>query len=215
MRKLLIFDADGTLFDSHYTLYKVWDIIAIEFKKDLFTDYDHFKSIFKKYNGDWKGYAVNEFKFNDEDLIKVDHTFSEIMESLYKEFTKWYENMVFILNELTKRGHTLAIATNNYKFIFDSFFEKEGLSYPTYDHISHKGFKKPEPNMILDHANNLGFSLENTVMIGDSLMDLEAARNAKVLSVWAKYGSLENPIILTGLHDYILETPDDLLELFN
>lgn len=212
--KLLIFDADGTLFNSHYALYKVWLIIAKEFERNLFDSFEHFEEVYKKHHGKWEAYAVEELGFQESDFEKIVEIWLREVNNVYKTDTCWFDDIINIINKLEKRGYTIAIATNNEKNLFYDFFSKEGMNFPVHDRISHREVQKPNPDMILDHANNLGFSLENTVMIGDTLTDLAAARNAGVVSIWAEYGSLQEASQLEGFYDYILKTPKCLLEIF-
>ncbi len=212
--KLLIFDADGTIFDSNYAIYKVWQIIANEYNRDIFSDFNHFKKIFMKHHGKWESYAIHEFGFEETDFEKIIGIWLNVVDKIYEEYTKWLDGMIEVLPILEKRKYTIAIATNNDKEIFEGLFRKQNMSYEIHDQLSHKGKLKPSPDMIFDHMHKLGFSQENTVMIGDTITDLSAARNAGVVSIWAKYGSLQQPSQLEGYYDYVLESPYCLLEIF-
>lgn len=214
MKKLLIFDADGTLFDSHYSIYKVWLLIGKAFNRKIFDDFRHFEYVYKKYHGKWEEYAILELGFSEKDFEKIVEIWLKEVESVYIEHTSWFDNMFYVLNELENRGYVIAIATNNSERLFTPFFYNKGKQYPIHGQISHKSTQKPLPNMILDHMNNLGYLADNTVMIGDTLTDLSAARNANVISIWAKYGSLQDTSQLEGYYDYILESPKCLLNIF-
>ena len=212
---LLIFDADGTIFDSHHSIYRVWLTIAKEFgRPDLFKDEAHFEELNREYHGDWKAYAVQELDFSEDDFEKIEEIWMREVEEVYRKYAFWYDNMVKVLHELEKRGYTIAIATNNSEKLFSDFFDDIGKKYPIHDQVSHKEVQKPKPHMILDHMNNLGFCEKTTFMIGDTKIDLEAARNAGVTPIWAEYGSLQEPSQLEGLYDHILESPECLLEIF-
>jgi len=211
---LLIFDADGTLFDSHHCIYRIWLIIGEKFgRPNLFGSEKCFEEIYRKHHGDWKSYAA-ELGFSEDDFGKIVEIWLENVVSVYAEFSEWFEDLPAILHELEERGHTIAIATNNAERLFIKPLSEIGKSYPIHDQISHEEVQKPEPDMILDHMKNLGFCKKTTVMIGDTLTDLKAARNAGVISVWAKYGSLQEAFQLEGYYDYVLESPKCLLELF-
>lgn len=212
---LLIFDADGTLFDSHNCIYRIWVIIGEKFgRSNLFDNEKHFEEVYRKHHGDWKSYAVAELGFCEDDFEKIIEIWLENVVSVYAEYSEWFEGVPSILHELEERGHVIAIATNNSERLFIKPLSKIGKSYPIHDHISHEKVQKPEPDMIVDHMKNLGFCQESTAMIGDTLTDLKSARNAGVMSIWAKYGSLQEISQLEGFYDHILESPNYLLELF-
>jgi phosphoglycolate phosphatase len=215
-KKLLIFDADSTLFDSDFSIYNCWLIIAKFYNRELFKDFDHFIDISSKYHSNWQHYAVVELGFKESDFDQIMKIWLNEVQPMYQSHTKWYDNMVYILHELKNRGYIIAIATNNSKVLFDKLLKDEGFyELPIHDQISHKNVQKPEPNMIVDHMNNLGFSSYNTVVIGDSLVDLKAARSAEVISVWASYGSSLTELEYEGYYDYILKNPKCLLNIFN
>ena len=67
--------------------------------------------------------------------------------------------------------------------------------------------RKPLPGMLLEAARKFDIDLAASVMIGDKLTDMEAARAAgcRAALVRSGYGSLENPGLLRGI-----EVFDDL-----
>lgn len=209
---LIIFDADGTLFDTHICIYNIWIKIADKLGKELFTSIGHFEEIFSKYHGDWKKYSKYELKLNNEDYKVVWDVWNKYIYSIYDEHCKWYDYIEDNISTLETRGYEIAIATNNEYRLFKKLLINKKFSI--HDRIAYENFQKPKPNMIIDHMNNLNFSPKNTYMIGDCLTDLKAARNAGVISIWAKYGSLENKNQLKDFYDYILISPNSLLEIF-
>lgn len=213
--KLIIFDADGTLFDSHHCIYRVWLKIGEGFgRPNIFKNEQYFEEIYKKHHGKWEDYCTIELGFSENDFEKIVAIWLENVVSVYSKYSEWFEGMVDVLHELEKRGYTIAIATNNAKKLFVKPLSEIGKEYPIHDQISHKDVQKPEPHMILDHMEKLDFSAQDTVMVGDTLVDLQAARRSEVMSIWAKYGSLQDEGQLRGLYDNILETPECLLNIF-
>ena len=97
--KLLIFDADGTLFDSHYALYKVWLIIANYYERELFCNMEHFEKIYKKHHGKWEAYAVEEFDFQESDFEKIVEIWLKEVNEVYKNHAEWFDDMIDILYE--------------------------------------------------------------------------------------------------------------------
>ena len=73
------------------------------------------------------------------------------------------------------------------------------------DEIEHP---KPAPDGLLLACDRLGVKPAHAAYVGDSPLDLEAARNAGVLAVGAAWGHLE-----AGIADKVVHRPDDLLEL--
>ena len=214
MKKLLIFDVDLTLIDSNIPRCETWKFIAKHFNKDLNLDLSYYISLNKKYHGKWQEFAIKDFGFKESDLAEIEKVFFDNVEKCYIEHASWYDDMIYVINELQLRSYSIAIASNNTKDAFERFFIEERMNFPINDQISHNHAQKPQPDMINDHINNLNFSKENTYIIGDSLTDLKAGRNAGIKTVWAKYGSIEDEPN-SYFYDHILESPKCLLDLFS
>lgn len=140
---------------------------------------------------------------------------------------------------LTKRGYTLAVATNQ-SGIARGYYTEEMLArihdkmcrtvkaaggvlsvvrYCPHDNEAGCLCRKPQPGLLLDIMQTLAISSENTLMIGDSLRDLEAARRAGCRRALVKTGygasTLEsydskgnNVLVFADLADVVENHPD-------
>jgi phosphoglycolate phosphatase len=82
-----------------------------------------------------------------------------------------------VLSELDKRGIMLGIVSNKYRYRIEAFLQRENLE-GLIDVIV--GFEdttkpKPEPDPLLFAISKLGRPREQTVYVGDSLIDAETA----------------------------------------
>ncbi|WP_457561090.1 D-glycero-alpha-D-manno-heptose-1,7-bisphosphate 7-phosphatase [Caminibacter sp.] len=75
--------------------------------------------------------------------------------------------------------------------------KKEGIEIKDIRHCPHHPditgeceCRKPKPGMILDLAKKYNVDLENSVMIGDSDIDIEAAKNAGIKKIFKVENSL-------------------------
>ena len=214
LSKLIIFDNDGTLFDTHNCIYRAWLKIGEGFGyPDLFKNEEGFEEIYKKHHGDWCKYSVEELGFETSDFDRIVEIWLSEIGAIYKEHATWFDGMKEVLLELEEKGYTIAIATNNTKNLFIHLFDEINRSYPVHDRISHEKAQKPEPNMIIDHMVNLGFSPDKTYMVGDTKTDLLAAKAAGVTSILAGYGALNKDEEILGLSNHSLEHPRCLLKI--
>ena len=70
---------------------------------------------------------------------------------------------------------------------------------------------KPDPDLFVAAAQGLGVSIESSVVVGDSVWDLLAARRARALGVGLLSGGYgENELIRAGAYR-VYQDPDDLL----
>ena len=174
MIKAIIFDMDGVLFESHDAWVKVFNNARKHFG---------FKPI-----------SVEEF---DENCWSVD---SSIVVPKYfpgktiKEVTSYYDkifldfindvkltpNVKETLKKLKEKNLKLAIATNTYHKQTERISKKLGL-YNYFDAIvgaDDVRIGKPQPDIIIKIAKDLGIDMDDLVFIGDTEIDMKTCKNA-------------------------------------
>ena len=73
-------------------------------------------------------------------------------------------------------------------------------------------YAKPDPDLFIAAARRLGFSVEDTVVVGDSVWDLLAARRARALGVGLLSGGYgEDELVRAGAYR-VYQDPADLLD---
>jgi phosphoglycolate phosphatase-like HAD superfamily hydrolase len=79
----------------------------------------------------------------------------------------------------------------------------------TRDQVRHA---KPDPDLFLAAASRLGVPIENSVVVGDSVWDLLAARRARALGVGLLSGGYgEDELMRAGAYR-VYQDPADLLQ---
>ncbi len=124
-----------------------------------------------------------------------------------------YTNVLSTLKKLATAGKKLVILTNKY-----SYYCKQIVNYllseVNFDLIlgpDNVPAKKPDPSGIIQAINHFGLTKEETIMIGDSIFDLEAGKNAQVTTIGCSYGfGKANDI--QALADIVI---DDFSEILN
>ena len=212
MKRLAIFDFDGTLFDS------VHDVI-ICFNKAL--SMNGFPTLTCEEYIERLGGNIDEIV----SLILKDKNSKENIELIKKDYQKLYDesnkdntlpfpNSLEVLKELQERNILLAInsnrTTDSIKYFVSNFFKE-------IDFVSIEGHdpdfpSKPDPYGVNNIIKKAGVSLDEVVYIGDSKTDIKTAKNAKIdciLVSWG-YGSEKE-----YEDKYILEVIDDMYQLLN
>jgi phosphoglycolate phosphatase len=104
--------------------------------------------------------------------------------------TRLYPEVAETLAALAGQGHTLALLSN----------KNEGLCRKLLEHFGIQGHflavlggdsmasRKPSPEPVLRIMEMLGRSREETVMVGDSINDVAAGRDAGVMTVGCSFG---------------------------
>ncbi|OHD19884.1 MAG: hypothetical protein A2086_02685 [Spirochaetes bacterium GWD1_27_9] len=210
--KLVFFDLDGTLIDSlpditgavNYILnYYGYESIANELIKKYIGD--GAKNLLRKA---FSNYMENiEDKFIDNSY-KIFNNFYR--DNFYKE-TKIYTGVFETFNKLTTTNilftnKPLIVAEKILGLIdFNKYF-KRIIGPETYD------TKKPDPTPILLTLKQLCIPKEEALMIGDSIFDIECAKNANIKSCAVTYGYASGYDEIKDA-DYIINNFTDLLNI--
>jgi len=207
-KKLLLFDLDGTLIDSVPDLANSINFMLQQLNKNTF-DENTIRA--------WVGNGAKTLVQRALNGENNDHAL-EIFLQHYKNHlcktTTLYPHVKETLEALYKQGFTLAIITNKpYAFISPIL---EALKIDKYfslvigaDSLTEK---KPHPLPLLHVSEKLGFSKEETLMIGDSKNDILAAKAAGIESIGVSYGYNYDEHISVFEPDAII---DDFRKLLN
>jgi HAD superfamily hydrolase (TIGR01509 family) len=118
-----------------------------------------------------------------------------------------------LLDHLTRSGVAWAIATSGWlesaRPALDMLGVGAGVPVVTRDQVRHA---KPDPDLFLAAARRLGAPIETSVVVGDSVWDLLAARRARALGVGLLAGGYgDDELIRAGAYR-VYQDPADLLE---
>ncbi|KAA0265749.1 MAG: HAD family hydrolase [Chloroflexi bacterium] len=173
--------------------------------------------------------GVNHFVTKDDlshlEVMSFD-TFGracEVPEHLLDEFVKISLNLfaeiesppaIFDgLNEVIRylsTNHKLAIVTTNTAQNVRAFLTHHGL-----DSLVHAVYGVDTPGSKAQKISlaRERFGEESVFMIGDSLSDIRAAKEAGVTSIAVTWGHQSLETLLRGEPDYLITSPDDLIEV--
>ncbi|MFA5411946.1 MAG: HAD family hydrolase [Candidatus Micrarchaeia archaeon] len=96
-----------------------------------------------------------------------------------------------ILVELRKRGHKVAIASNNTLQLIQGALEAAGIEADAIRGRDTVKKPKPHPDMLFSIMDELRFTREDTIMIGDSFTDSGAGKAAEVRVIIVKPGEID------------------------
>jgi len=202
----LIFDLDGTLVDSITDIYQAHLKTMDYYKLSQNLTYDQLKSFIGPGLPFLIDYVVSGSCVT-ADLYR--EKFREHYRKQLTEHTRLYEGFRSLLTELSEKV-VMSVLTNKAEesailllkqLQADHFFKK--IAGPdTYQ--SHK----PDPQGIIRLNEELGFSNQETLMIGDTQNDIKAAKLAQVHSMGVTWGYEQNIHDLNP--DYVVHSVQDL-----
>lgn len=180
MKKLVIFDLDGTLVDSEDFI--VWSFIeagrVLGIKLDPSIIYDSIglplESVIERIliNSDVSESTVEKF-------IEIRR---RIVQENWRRMVKLFPDVKPALRELKEMGFSIAVASSSIVERIIDFLEYFGIiEYFTYISGMRPGLRgKPEPDVILAVLEKTGFKPSDAVYVGDREVDCVAASNAGV-----------------------------------
>lgn len=183
----LIFDLDGTLWDSRFSIIQNWNQILIKYKviqKELTVDdMTPFMGLLAK----------DVLKSLNPDLpdISIQKILDEIQEneaiSIQKHGGILYENVENVLKELAKTRNVYIVSNCQSGYI-EAFLDYFGFENLIKDFESHgrTGLNKSENIDLLLKRNQLNHS--DLVYIGDTQTDFDAARFNGLDFIFCEYG---------------------------
>ena len=207
--KIVIFDFDETLVRSKGMFDNVnrraLDILRFPYTEEIV------KNLFMQVREKDLGWGMSleeqkrffETEFNDL-IVKLCN------EDEFLKQVKFYDGMRKVIRELAKTNIKLAVASSRDVYSIMSILKREEmLSYFDIIEATEGGkiFKdKPDPEIVKYIAENVGASLENSVMIGDTSGDVLMGKSAGMKTIGIGYGKYTSA---KKMKEY---SPDDIVE---
>ena len=216
MKKLLIFDLDGTLADTMPTLAEAMNRSLEAFSFPTVTVEKVSASIGNGMVMLCRRCVPTEFYDDESVYIPFVQKYKESYAQNYLNIDEPYNGLSEAVTELKERGYTLAALSNKPHVytvdIVEKLFGKDCFSdiRGMMDGIP----SKPDPTSFLDIASNLGFTAENTIMIGDSEPDLNVSQNAGAECISVTWGFRTAEQLINSGAKHLVERPIEILNLY-
>jgi phosphoglycolate phosphatase len=210
---LIIFDLDGTLLNTIDDLGHACNhaLSQLGFPTHAIDSYpalvgNGVKNLIRR--------ALPESERTEENVERVYTAFVPYYDAHNADYTRPYEGIVGLLQNLKKEGHTLAVASNKYQAatekivnqLFPSIFdvilgEREGIA------------RKPDPQIVYDifrMTNHTSNTTSSVLYVGDSLVDMETAQNAQLPFIACSWGFVSRQQLLQAGATQIIDHPAEL-----
>src|ERR1700728_1485100 len=210
--RLLVFDLAGTLIDSGADLCASVNAMLRHFGRPPLS-----QSVISSYIGDGAAALVSRSLGEPADLAFLDSALAYFLD-YYREH-KLDETYVYpgvfaalplLRCEPGGAARSMAVLTNKPIGPSQAICDALGLSPYLFRIYGGNSFatKKPDPEGLLALLKEAGVSAQETLMVGDSNVDIRTARNAGVWSMGCAYG-LAPQTLLTEPPDCVVDSPAD------
>ena len=214
MKKLVIFDLDGTLINSIEDLGQAANYALSKngFPTHSLASYPFFvgngvRNLIRK--------ALPEENRNDTTIDSLLKDFKEYYDDHNVDSTKPYDGIMELLKQLQEQGVKLAVASNKYQKATEKIVSQ---LFPDIKFVSVQGQQdgvnvKPDPSIVF---NILGVALvpkAEMLYVGDSGVDMETARRACVDSVGVTWGFRSEKELNEYHADRIVHRASDIFDI--
>ena len=216
-KKLFIFDLDGTLVDT-----------APDFKNSInymLNELNESEVALEEIRN-WVGYGARELirrTVVDKNIPHDEQRIEEMLKIFLLHYTHnidddsvLFNNVRNVLEFLKDNGIKLAVCTNKMERLSNILLEKLNVLH-MFDYLvggDSLSKNKPDPFPLLNICEKLNTEISDSIMIGDSLTDLNAGKGAGMPVVLVSYGYTDNKDIYNEA-DLVINDFSQLKELVN
>lgn len=212
MKKLVVFDLDGTLVDSIVDLGNAVNFALKNHNLPLHPMSDYYNFVG---NGmeDLVRRSMGSVGSDNELYLKVRKDFNEHYNAHSNDNTIAYKGIAELLDALKCRGIKTAVLTNKAQEYVGDILKK---CFPDFNFDLYYGQRqgverKPHPQAFEMLLKELKVSKEDCLYIGDSEVDVKTAFNAGVEFVAVTWGYRSVEIIKEAGAEIIVDTPKEIL----
>lgn len=216
MKKLVIFDLDGTLLNTiadlaaatnqalqHYG-YPTHEVEAYRFFVG-----NGINKLFER--------ALPKTERTEENILKIRSRFVPYYDTHNADLSRPYPGIPELLRTLQQKGIKIAVASNKYQAATRKLIAHY---FPEINFVEVLGQRegipaKPDPCIVHDIIAKAGVKQEEALYVGDSNVDMQTAHNAGVTAVGVAWG-FRPRTELEALHPaHIIENAEELLSFLN
>ena len=213
MKKLVIFDLDGTLLDTIADLAVATNHALMQLGYPT-----HETEVIRTFVGNGinklleRALPANER--TEENVMRMRTHFIPYYDAHNADLSAPYPGIVSLLETLQEKGLQLAVASNKYQEATAKLVEQY---FPTISFIEVLGQRdgiavKPDPIIVFDILKKTDVSKEEVLYVGDSGVDMQTAQNAGVDAVAVTWGFRPRTELESFQPKGLIDKAEELLE---
>ncbi len=212
MKRLIIFDLDGTLLN---TIADLAQSTNYALKEAGFPTHPAEEYKFMVGNGINKLFerALPEGEKTEANIQLIRKLFVPFYDSHNTDLSTPYPGITELLNELHQQGRVLAVASNKYQSATEKLVS---YFFPNIPFVAVLGQRegvnvKPDPAIVYDILKQAGISQEETLYVGDSGVDMQTAHNSGVEACGVTWGFRPRTELEQFTPKHIVDVPQEII----
>jgi phosphoglycolate phosphatase len=148
-------------------------------------------------------------------LLTLEEAFKSHYDISWPDGTLPYDGITALLETLQDLGHPLAVLSNKPHPFTETIVARifPGIRFTQVLGQRPGIHHKPDPAGALEIATAFGLPPVECLVIGDSTMDIETAKNAGMTSVAVTWGFQDHAKLIAAGADFFAGSPEELLEI--
>lgn len=213
MKKLVIFDLDGTLLDT------IADLAASANHALQQLGYPtHPTDTIRTFVGNGINKLLErslpEAERNEANVMRMREHFIPYYDEHNADLSRPYPGVPELLEELQQKGILIAVASNKYQAATEKLVKHY---FPAIRFVEVLGQRegiavKPDPSIVFDILKKAGVTPEETLYVGDSGVDMQTAIHAGVDAIGVAWGFRPRAELESFCPKGIIEEAEELLE---
>lgn len=213
MKKLIIFDLDGTLLYTVEDILDALNKVLVNYGYSTLTE----KQVLLNLGYGSKELVRRSSKCTDEKIFeKMYADYVALQEDCKNEKTRLYDGLDEVLIELKKLGYKMAIVSNKPDSITQVVYEQLLKKY-NFDFVTGNRPElfnpKPDKTCVEYCLNTLNISKEDAVYVGDSEVDVQTFVASNVDGIGVTWGFRPKYLLEENGCTNFANTPKELLDL--
>jgi phosphoglycolate phosphatase len=198
---IIVFDLDGTLVDTAPDLIASLNhtIAAASLEPVGYEDLTHLVGHGARAMIE-RAFTLRQAQLSPAELDRMMARFIEHYGANMPGDSKVFPGLVEALTRLSAKGYRLAVCTNKMERFAVTLIDKLGLA-PHFQAIAGGdtfSMRKPDPRHLTETIARAGGDPQRAVMVGDSINDILAARNAGIACIAVPFGYSDPPVETLG-----------------
>lgn len=207
MKKIIIFDFDGTLADTFPISSEIFKQVVKDYGYDEITDEDIQKL---RDMSIWQ--IIMHFKFP---IWKIPELLNRVREKAfnYVEYIKPFDGIKEMLYGLKKKNVKLGILTSNSKKIVEAFLKHK--KFPKFEFIESELNIFKKPRHLKNAISKYKFSKNEVVYVGDEVRDILASQETGIDVIAVTWGYNRRDVLKQNHPTYLVDKPIDIISMLS